>query len=188
MRTIPNRIELCEYLTKSGGETRIKLTFRPKVLRNYQNVFQTSNGNAGIRLEIDENGGIGAIVGIADGGFIAAGNEGRAEVGRESTASIRIVSTKGVYLKVDDAEEVHTPGVPSPICDRILLGAGFDETRVFEGTSSSKMTAGTSKYLLPARKLLRVIGQFLLFGAFLIWSLRDESADVPGDDKAESDS
>lgn len=53
---------ICDVLTQKHGEVRISILVEPHSLRNFQNVFQTSDLNAGIRLEIDENGSAGVIV------------------------------------------------------------------------------------------------------------------------------
>lgn len=163
--------DMCEALQKNDRAARIEVRFNPRVLRNYQNVFQSSDGNKGIRLEIDETGSVGAIIGARGVDFIAAGSEQRAVTGTENIARIQIRSHKGIALSVNSSKTVETSGDPAPDCNNWLIGQGFDETRKLEGTSSVKVSLGQIKDVIPAKKQVRIAGQILLFGAFLWWSL-----------------
>jgi len=171
---------LCEVLRHDGGEVRISLQFTPRVLRNYQNLLQTADFNDGIRFEIDEGGNVGVLVSDGNGGFLAVGSEQKALAEQEMSVRIRIVANDGVYMSVNNSVELKNKGMPKPSCDRALLGAGFDDSRSFNGEVRAGMVAGSTRQLVGAREQLRIIGQVLLFGSFMLWSIR------PDDDLTET--
>lgn len=185
VRELASRPALCESLKQNNGESRFEIRFRPKELRNYQNVFQTSDGNVGVRLEIDEIGTIGLIVASSTGSFMTAVSTARAVVGKWTVARVQLKASGEVRLSVDDASTVQARGMPMPSCDRILLGAGFDGTRKFSGEVSAKMSAGTRSNPLPAYQLIRLLGQFFLLMGFVAWALKEsESPNRDGHDEA----
>lgn len=172
--SLSDRDPLCEVLRHDGGEVRISLKYTPRTLRNYQNVFQTANFNEGIRFEIDESGNVAVLVSDGNDGFLVVGSEQKALVAQEMSVMIRVVANDGVYMSVNGTVELHTRGVPKPSCDRTLLGAGFDNSRSFDGQVRAKMVAGSTRDLVGAREQVRILGQVLLFGSFMLWSIRPD--------------
>jgi hypothetical protein len=185
VRYIKGREELCKHLERETDESRFEFVVLPRSLSDYQNIFQTSELNKGVRIEIDKTGTIGALAGTPNNQYIAVGSGPVAVIGKEIKIRVRVVAQSGVYLRVGDAPETFTPGLPQPACDRILLGQGFDQTRIFDGTVSSTMSIGESQDLVPLRKQARLLGQILLFSSFLVWALRrdEQPANAKNDPK-----
>ena len=168
---LPVDESLCQVLRKDDGEIRIAFLVVPKTLRNYQNIFQTSDGNKGIRIEIDETGGVGLIVADTSTGFLAAGAERKVSPNVENQVRVTLTRSRGVSISVNDSDKSVTKGEASPMCDRFLIGAGFDETRIFSGSVQAEITVGLRRDI-PLQNISRIVAQILLFGGFLLWATR----------------
>lgn len=164
---------ICDILGKRYGEVRILILVTPNALRGYQNVFQTSDANAGIRLEIDENGSTGVIVaGDTPDQFVAAVSPSRVSVGKQSTISLLIAHDTGVTISIDD-QSSRVIGVVKPLCDRLRIGVGFDDTRSFDGTGSITIVTGLNKPPFSIPKSTKTFGQILLILGSIMWAVGD---------------
>ena len=129
---VSNGEALCEAM-KKGDEISIRVWGNLTELFNYQNLFQTSDLNAGIRFEIDGSGQ-GALLIASSGvdGYSVLTVPKKFVVG-DFDISIRIKdgSLVSVYFFNKVTEKVLTGLVP--ICDNFIVGSGFDSSRAIKG-------------------------------------------------------
>jgi len=164
---------ICNILEKKHGEVRISILVTPNALRNWQNVFQTSDVNAGIRLEINENGLFGVIV--SDGTpaqFLGVGPSSLLTIGKQSSISIIIAHDSGITISVDGKGGSGVTGVVKPKCDRLRIGVGFDDTRGFDGTGSITFETGLNRKPFPILQNVKTFGQILLVLGSIMWAGR----------------
>lgn len=178
---------ICDVLSQKHGEVRISILVTPNSLRNFQNIFQTSDLNAGIRLEIDENGSAGVIVaGEKLENLLIVSSPSRLSVGKRSSISILIAHDSGVTMSIDDIKSTLL-GTVNPKCNRLRTGVGFDDTRGFDGMGSIKLEAGINhkQYSTPA--WLEIFGQMSIALGSLIWAVGDtftRSDRTPSDEQS----
>ena len=164
---------ICNTLSKKHGEVKISILVTPTVLRNWQDIFQTSDANAGIRLELDENGLAGLIVsGKTPDNLISASSPSLLSVGKQSTILIVISHNSGVTISVD-GEGSGIVGVVKPLCDRLRIGVGFDNTRGFDGTGSIVFETGFRRKRFPIPQSTKTFGQILVIFGSLMWAVGD---------------
>ena len=116
-----------------GDEIDIKISGNLTELYNYQNLFQTSDMNTGIRFEIDGLGSGGLLIGsYAADAYSGLSIPEKFVVG-PFDISIRIKdgSTVLVSFLNQKTEKVFT-GL-KPKCDNFIVGYGYDPTRVIRG-------------------------------------------------------
>jgi len=153
---------ICNILEKKNGVVRISILVTPNALRNWQNIFQTSDMDAGIRLEIDENGY--AEVGVAGAtpdSLMSPNAASRLSVGKQSTILLFIANDSGVTISIDGVETSEV-GVPKPKCDRLRIGVGFDDSRGFDGTGSIMFETGSYRKRFPIPQSAKTLGQILV--------------------------
>jgi hypothetical protein len=136
--------QLCQAL-EEGDEITIKISGTLSGLYNYQNLFQTSDLNAGIRFEINELGEGGLLIGsnAADGysGLLIPGKF----VAGQFDILIRIKDGSKVLVSFlnNDTEKVFE-GL-KPTCDNFVAGYGYDSGRVIKGNVQLSATSSYSK-------------------------------------------
>ena len=123
---------ICEAMNL-GDVIKIKISGNLTELYNYQNLFQTSDLNTGIRFEIDGLGQGGLLISssTADGfsglpipeKFVAGPFEISIRIKDGSTVLVSFMNQK--------SEKVFT-GL-KPKCDNVIVGYGYDSTRVIKG-------------------------------------------------------
>lgn len=123
---------LCAALVK-GDEVNIHLSGEITRLYNHQNLFQTSNMNAGIRLEIDEFGQAGLVIGSngANGYSVVPISEKFKHGKFDLAINIRHGNNVAVSFQNEKTEKV-IKGL-NPKCDNIIVGYGYDSSRVVRG-------------------------------------------------------
>jgi len=135
---------LCDALEK-GDQINFKISGNLTELYNYQNLFQTSDLNAGIRFEIDGSGQGALLVGssAADGYSVLL--IPRKFVAGTFDISIRIKDGSRVMVSFlnQNTEKVLT-GL-KPICDNLIVGYGYDSSRVIKGEIQFIAIASYSK-------------------------------------------
>ncbi len=178
---------ICSTLSRKYGEVRISIFVIPNSLRNFQNIFQTSDLNAGIRLEIDENGSTGVIVaGETANDLLMVGSASRLSVGKMSSISILIAHNSGITMSIDDIKSTLL-GIANPKCDQLRIGVGFDDNRGFDGMGSIVFEVGINqkRYLIPT--WLEIFGQMsVALGAFVfvVGDTFKRSDSMPSDEQS----
>ena len=128
-----NAVEpLCSALI-NGNEINIHISGNITELYSYQNLFQTSDLNAGIRLEINDAGEAGLLIG-SNGvdGFSLVLVPGKFEVGKFDV-SIRIRDGKKVMIAFQNKKTEKVISGLKPKCDNVVIGYGYDSSRVIKG-------------------------------------------------------
>lgn len=131
---------ICEAIT-DGGELVIRVTGRLEELRNYQNLFQTADQNAGIRIEVDETGAVGLLV--ADRSeltYLAVPAAGTISPGRFQ-ALIRVSDGRNVTFQLGKSVATGHSGTLQPSCSNLVVGYGFDSSRLSSGRFRADFSA-----------------------------------------------
>lgn len=169
--------KLCETLHAPEGALKISLAIVPRELRNYQNVFQTSNLNSGLRLEIDEGGTTALVLGEPNSSAIVANGLATRLVPLKETKIEMEVSQK--YGSSINIPEEHLPVIRTsygkllPACDNVRVGIGFDDTRKFSGTVEIRFQYGTWRQILPLPSWANTFGLFTVIIAMMSWAVGD---------------
>jgi hypothetical protein len=142
--------QICRAM-EQGDEINFKISGMLSELYNYQNLFQTSDLNAGIRFEINGLGEGGLLIGssAADGysGLLIPGKfvAGQFDV----LISIKDGSKVLVSFLNNETEKVFE-GL-KPTCDNFVVGYGYEPGRVIKGNVQLGATASYSKpRLIPS--------------------------------------
>ena len=123
---------LCAALSE-GEDIDILVSGNLTDLYNYQNLFQTSDLNAGIRFEINEQGQGGLVIGSNSvGGYSVLMLPKRFELG-DFELSIRISNGKEVSVSYLNEKTEKVVGGLKPTCDNVIVGYGFDSSRMIRG-------------------------------------------------------
>ena len=141
---VPDGEHVCQA-REEGDEVNIKVSGNLTELYNYQNLFQTSELNAGIRFEIDELGQGGLLIGsdAADGYSVLMLPE-KFVVG-EFDMSIRISDGSKVLVTfLNKTSEKVYEGL-RPICDDFIVGYGYNSDRITKGEVQLIATVSYSK-------------------------------------------
>lgn len=135
---------LCDAM-EDGGEINIRVFGSLTDLFDYQNLFQTSNLNAGIRFEIDRLGQGALLIGSsATDGFSSLSISQKFAVDNFDVAIlIKDGSNVSVSFFNTVNEKVFT-GL-KPLCDQIIVGSGYDSSRAVKGEVKFIATASFSK-------------------------------------------
>jgi hypothetical protein len=135
---------ICQAMS-NGDEINIKISGNLTELYNYQNLFQTSDMNTGIRFEIDGSGQGGLLIrSYAADGFSGLLIPKKFVVGPFDIAiRIKDGSTVLVTFMNINTEKVLTELKPK--CDNFIVGYGYDPTRVIKGEVRFEATILDSK-------------------------------------------
>jgi hypothetical protein len=136
--------QLCQAL-KEGDEITFKISGTLSELYNYQNLFQTSDLNAGIRFEINGFGEAGLLIGSSEAdGYSGLSIPGKFVAG-QFEISIRIKDGSSVLVTfLNEKTEKVFEGL-KPTCDNFVVGYGYDSSRVIKGEVQFIATASYSK-------------------------------------------
>ena len=136
--------QLCQGL-EEGDEITFKISGTLSELYNYQNLFQTSDLNAGIRFEINGLGEGGLLIGSSapDGysGLLIPGKF----VADKFNILIRINDGSKVSVSFLNEETEKVFEGLKPTCDNFVVGYGYDSGRVIKGNVQLSATASYSK-------------------------------------------
>ena len=156
---------------------RISFSIVPDGLRNYQNVFQTSDLNNGLRLEIDESGVTALILGQPNSSAIVAnGLQTHLVPLKETTIEIEVSPKYGSSINIlqEKLPVIRTSyGNLAPACDKVRVGVGFDDTRKFSGTVKIRFQYGNWRQLLPLPSWSKDLGLITVIVAMLSWAVGD---------------
>lgn len=137
---------ICQAMN-NGDEINIKISGNLTELYNYQNLFQTSDMNTGIRFEIDGSGQSGLLIGsYAVDGFSGLLIPEKFVVGPFDIA-IRIKDGSKVLVSFMNINTEKVLTELKPKCDNFIVGYGYDPTRVIKGEVQFVATASYSKPL-----------------------------------------
>jgi hypothetical protein len=136
--------QLCQAL-EEGDEITFKISGTLSELYNYQDLFQTSDLNAGIRFEINGLGEGGLLIGSnAPDGYSGLSVPGKFVVGKfDILIGIKDGSKVSVTFLNEETEKVFE-GL-RPTCDNFVIGYGYDSGRVIKGEVQFSATASYSK-------------------------------------------
>ena len=186
---------LCGALS-NGDEINIRLIGNITDLYNYQNLFQTGDFNSGIRLEINDLGQGGLLIGSsAADGFSAVSLPGKFELGNFDI-SIRINDGQKVSVFFLDRKIEKVVSGLKPKCDNVVVGYGFDSSRVVRGEVQFLASASNSDpRFVPRwvddgvkidwfRALIAAVFYFTLFSlAFKLATETEENSESAGEDQ-----
>lgn len=125
--------DVCDGLA-DGKSVKIGVAGTIDKLVNYQNFFQTDNENRGIRVEVDESGAVALLVASdSPDGFDAVVAPTIISAG---TVSLEFLITNGTELSVLANQQKETTNSSSlrPLCNNVVIGAGFDSSRTTLGS------------------------------------------------------
>ncbi len=142
--------QICRAM-EQGDEINFKISGTLSELYNYQNLFQTSDLNAGIRFEINGLGEGGLLIGSsASDGYSGLLIPGKFVVGRFDVL-IRIKDGSKVFVSFLNKEIEKVFEGLKPTCDNFVVGYGYDSGRVIKGNVQLSATASYSKpRLIPS--------------------------------------
>jgi hypothetical protein len=136
--------QICRAM-EQGDEINFKISGTLSELYNYQNLFQTSDLNAGIRFEINGLGEGGLLVGSsASDGYSGLSIPGKFVVGRFDVL-IRIKDGSKVFVSFLNKEIEKVFEGLKPTCDNFVVGYGYEPGRVIKGNVQLSATASYSK-------------------------------------------
>ena len=136
--------QICRAM-EQGDEINFKISGTLSELYNYQNLFQTSDLNAGIRFEINGLGEGGLLVGSsASDGYSGLLIPGKFVVGRFDVL-IRIKDGSKVFVSFLNNETEKVFEGLKPTCDNFVVGYGYEPGRVIKGNVQLSATASYSK-------------------------------------------
>jgi len=136
--------QICRAM-EQGDEINFKISGTLSELYNYQNLFQTSDLNAGIRFEINGLGEGGLLVGSsASDGYSGLLIPGKFVVGRFDVL-IRIKDGSKVLVSFLNNETEKVFEGLKPTCDNFVVGYGYEPGRVIKGNVQLSATASYSK-------------------------------------------
>jgi hypothetical protein len=164
-------------------------------LRNYQNLFQTSSLNSGIRVEIDETGTVGMVVANeSDLGFAALLGAGTVTPGPIRMV-FAITNANSMVVRVGKSSSRADLVGPRPACDNIVIGLGYDESRTTSGTLDIQFTtfADRPRFVglwvedLTADEFFRTVALSLVVfcSLLIVLNIAERSSDNARDDAAD---
>lgn len=150
-----------------------KLRIKAANLSNWQNIFQTADFNSGIRIEINEFGQVGLIIGKKVDGFAVVTGDKALETDKWYTLLVQVGREYGASLKIDNGITSYAREEVEPKCNRLLLGIGYDSTRKFNGQASVVITSALNRKMIPTFPQELLLGQIILtLSLFMLTSLQ----------------
>ena len=142
--------QICRAM-EQGDEINFKISGTLSELYNYQNLFQTSDLNAGIRFEINGLGEGGLLIGSsATDGYSGLLIPGKFAAGQFDVL-IRIKDGSKVLVSFLNNETEKVFEGLKPTCDNFVVGYGYEPGRVIRGNLQFSATASYSKpRLIPS--------------------------------------
>ena len=164
--------KFCRALDNTRERIDIDFTVNITTLSNrYTNIFQTDDLNKGLRLEINPEGKLNAFVSSPDGaapdkviGVLANGH-----IKTKTLTNVRVsIYSNTVELSIDDGPVVAQEANFSPLCNHVLIGGGYDNSRTTIGNVQTTVNVQDPKYKttfglpMQTRTIARVIFTLLL--------------------------
>ena len=167
--------EICRVLDEKWGSIEGETEGVIHHLKGYQNLFQTDDGNLGIRLEVTPSGEVALVVSsplkTEVGKLAFIGAAGSIKEGIKFQIYFKITFDGVLIIKLDNQQAQYVHSNINPTCRNVKLGVGFDVTRKTLGTTKTTIT-GISRTISPIPRsteiaiiLLLGIGQTLIFSA-----------------------
>jgi hypothetical protein len=166
---------VCQLWLSYGGALTIEGVVSFEDRDSNQNVFQTSDLNDGIRMEINPDGLVGVIVGnhvTKEFKGVAIGRSNSTDR-KKSSFSFQLVFINDQIKTVFNGirNEFSMPG--NVLCDKGLVGSGFDESRMLNGVAIVQFRLAYMKKLIGEdyKIATQYLAQaFILSGTFLVSS------------------
>ena len=166
--------EICSLLNQKKSSIFMYLEVEPNSFRDWQNIFQTSNVNSGVRLEVDRFGKFGVLVRDTreeQESFVGVSSSLPLIKHQINRIEVLFLETGEIFLRLNGKDVGTLAAATAPRCDNFRLGVGFDDSRKFDGTVSMLITNQERPHLtlfgLPI--LLRTIFQFFsVFGLLFL--------------------
>lgn len=169
---------VCRAIMDRERTVLIKLRVRAKSVDRIQNAFQSDALNFGVRVEISEGGVVGLVAQsyVSTPELVGVVALGKLRPSRVSIIEIEFREGRTMAISLDGSVPAEKPVLLAPRCDSVLIGAGFDESRVFDGTVTLTMeitrTDTRTYFGLPYE--VRQSAQLLLALCLLaLWRLRE---------------
>jgi hypothetical protein len=167
--------EICQVLKDKWGSIEGEIEGTIQNLKGYQNLFQTDEGNLGIRIEVTQSGKVALVVSSplkTEVGKLAFSEAfGTIEAGEKFHLYFQISFNGVLTIKLDDQRAHAVYSNINPTCRNVQLGVGFDVSRKTLGTTKTTIT-GISRTTSPIPRssevaiiLLFGIGLTLIFSA-----------------------
>ena len=166
--------EICSRLNQKNGSVLIYLEVIPNTFSDWQNIFQTSNGNSGVRLEVNSLGEFGVVVRdtrVEQESFVGVTSSLRLIKHQKNIIEVLFLETGEISLRLNGMIGGTLAAATAPRCDNFRLGVGFDDSRTFDGEVSMLITSqGRPKLALFGLPIhLRTLLQFVsVFGFFYL--------------------
>jgi hypothetical protein len=166
--------EICRVLEEKWGSIEGEIEGTIQNLKGYQNLFQTDEGNSGIRIEVTQSGRAALVVSSplkTEVGKLAFSEAfGTIEAGKKFHIYFQ-VSFNGVLTIKLDSERAHAVySNINPTCENVQLGVGFDISRKAMGTTKTTITAISRSTSPVSRGSETVIVALFGIGLFLMFS------------------
>lgn len=134
---IGERSQVCSAATTPNTALVIRARARIDELSGYPNLFQSSDGNSGFRVEIND-GVLGLVLSATDGTLVGL-PVGNISVNQEFSAVFRISNSRYLAAQLNGTSPVTAESSISMKCDRLIVGRGFSVDRVVNGRVSVEM-------------------------------------------------
>lgn len=163
----------CEAFYNNRSKMDITFIVNATTLSNrWTNIFQTDDVNSGLRIEINSDGVLSAVVQSPDGGSEQLlGVVANGVVKAKTLTKIDIsVYSNTIRLKIDDGEETYLEANFRPTCNHVLIGGGFDNTRTTIGDVQAVVRLQTlglfTTFGMPTetRQIARIVFTLLMAG------------------------
>ena len=169
--TLGSHPNLCSILSKKWGSISGEIEAKVVRLRGYQNLFQTDNGNHGIRVEITELGVIALIVSSPVesefGKFSYAVANGTVTENRTFHIFYQVSFDGTLTIRLDKERPRSVYANINPRCNKVILGSGFENSRKFLG--NAKITiVGTERSTVPVPRITEGIAVTLQILGFVL--------------------
>jgi hypothetical protein len=166
----------CENGRLNSKTMRLLGSFEVTEIGEYQNVFQTSNINEGVRLEIDKEGRTALIIGLGDGiDHTGIRFKNTVETGVRYQFRFEIRESKSVFYSFLSEEGVRDFDAIQPLCGRVLVGGGYDQSRSLRGRAQLEFNVEKNGLIGLQAHRVRTSGAICLyfFGLTIINRRRD---------------
>ncbi len=164
---------VCESWLRYGGELSIGGSVSFEQQRSHQNVFQTSDLNDGIRMEIDPNNQVAVILGdhlTKEIKGVVLGQSDRSE-NNKSSFTFQLTISKESVKTVFNGDQKTVFIKENILCDMAQVGSGYDKSRELLGTAVIQFQLRYRDDLMSNvyNKLVQHTGQALMMcGAFMM--------------------
>jgi len=152
----------CRSLHSGNGVAKISGRVVADSFSGYPDVFQTSTGNKGIRMELASNGNAAVIVGARAATYgVMVSSQPMMLRARESF-DLTLFSTGKADLSIGSGSVTAEFSDINPVCDALAVGVGYDSSRRLSGSAEVVFVNGSLTPFFPWQRVLGLTGYLLL--------------------------